>query len=161
MRGEGMRRRAVASVTRVRPESWQTGFVVRTNRVAVWVTCVMALAGAGCGSSPSRNTDAAHDANPTAADHSGWDFGSDRTGPDASTPCFVPTDCTAGQACCLTFDNAGGGTVSCQPSSLCVGDGVTTFVVCATDADCPATVRTCTLLTTLPDGRPFNICEVP
>lgn len=131
--------------------------MVRAIRVAGWVTCVMAVAVAGCGSSPSRNTDAAHDGNPTAADHPGVDFGSDRTGPDAAMPCFVPTDCTAGQACCLVFDNAGGGTVSCQPSGLCVGDGTTTFIACAVNDDCPA-MSACTFLTMLPDGRSFNIC---
>ena len=124
----------------------------------------MALAIAGCGSSPSQRNDASSDAMPssdgTSTDHPGADGGSnDHTiGPDGP-PCFVPAECPTGMACCLMFESSGAGVVICQEKALCTGDGVSTFVACATGADCPAAAPTCTFLTLLPSGRDLNICS--
>ncbi len=84
-------------------------------------------------------------------DHPGVDGGSD------GILCFDPTDCPTGQTCCLRFENSSG-TVSCQQSALCPGDGVSTYIACATDADCPSAAMKCTFLTTALQ-RDFNICE--
>jgi len=71
-------------------------------------------------------------------------------------PCFAPTDCSAGLTCCVVFAS-NTGTISCQPS--CAGDGVMTFVVCATDADCPTAQPVCTQFATDGSGRPINVCS--
>ena len=84
-------------------------------------------------------------------DHPGVDGGSD------AIACFVPTDCPTGQRCCVRFENSIG-TVSCQESALCPGDGVTTYIACATDGDCPTVATKCTFLTSAAN-RDFNICE--
>ena len=59
------------------------------------------------------------------SDHPGADGGWD--GPairaDGPGPCFVPTDCTAGLACCVVLEG-GGGRVICPEKALCPGDGV-------------------------------------
>jgi len=85
------------------------------------------------------------------ADHPGVDGGSD------GLVCFGPTDCPTGQRCCLRFENSAG-FVSCEESALCPGDGVTTFIACATDGDCPTAGMKCTFLASAAN-RDFNICE--
>jgi len=117
----------------------------------------MAVVIAGCGGGhdfrqrPGVGLDA-------AADHVA-DRGSDgpALGSDGPMTCFVPTDCSAGQTCCVMLEG-GSGTVSCQPSALCV-PGDYTWLACATDADCPAALSKCTEIATTPEGFPFRICE--
>lgn len=93
------------------------------------------------------------------SDHPGVDGGADGPAirPDGSAPCYVPTDCPAGLTCCVVLDGSGG-VVFCQETPLCVADGVSTFVVCATDADCPAAAPTCTAFGSAPNGSAFNLC---
>jgi len=92
-------------------------------------------------------------------DHASADGGSD--GPairsDGSAPCFVPSDCPAGLTCCVVLEG-GGGVVICQEKALCAGDGVSTFVACATNVDCPAAAPSCTFFGTTPSGSDFNVC---
>jgi len=96
--------------------------------------------------------DAAGSTDNRQPDHPGVDGGSD------GLVCFGPTDCpTAGQRCCLRFENSNG-FVSCEDSALCPGDGVTTFIACATDADCPTAAQKCSFLATA-NQRDFNICN--
>jgi len=124
----------------------------------------MAMAIAGCGSSPSQCHDAMLASDAMSPDQPGADAGSDSAdgrsdGPGTDSPCFLPTDCPAGLTCCLVFDTTGGGAVSCQPSAFCVGDGQPTYIACVTAADCPAARPTCTFLAQTPNGADFNICE--
>jgi hypothetical protein len=126
------------------------------------------MAIAGCGGSPSRSIDAMRSSDAMQSgdglppDHPGGDGGAD--GPairsDGSAPCFVPTDCPAGLTCCVVLEGSGG-VVFCQETALCVADGVSTFVVCATSADCPAATPTCTSFGTAPNGSAFNLCGSP
>ena len=75
-------------------------------------------------------------------------------------PCFVPTDCPAGMRCCLVFTFSSG-VVICQASALCVGDGVSTLIACATGADCPAVAPTCMPFGSTPSGRELSVCRPP
>ena len=79
-------------------------------------------------------------------------------GSDAPTLCYAPSDCPGGQTCCLILDANGSGTVSCQPSDLCVPDDFT-WLACVMGTDCPASLPTCTQISTTPQGRPFSICQ--
>ncbi len=135
----------------------------------LWATCVMAMVIAGCGGRDPHAVDAGGDAALTRdgmrADRPGGEVGADigrdspMDGPvdgvDAGHPCFVPADCSDGQRCCLDEQDL---VVSCQPSVACPGDGVSTYVACATSADCPPARPTCTFLTSTNRGD-FNICE--
>jgi len=140
--------------------------VVRTVRAA----CVLAMAIAGCGGRDPHAVDAGDGDAPLTrdgmrADRPGVDVGPDvrvdvrMDGPvdgvDAGHPCFVPADCSDGQRCCLSVQDL---VVSCQASAACPGDGVSTYVACATSADCPPAAPTCTFLAQGPNGSPFNIC---
>jgi len=79
-------------------------------------------------------------------------------GSDAGMACFAPSDCAGGQVCCVMFNASGSGVVSCQPSALCVPDDFT-WLACAVGTDCPASLPTCTEISTTPQGRPFSICR--
>ena len=109
-----------------------------------------------------QSRDAMQSSDAIPPDHPGADGGSDGPAirPDGPAPCFEPADCPAGLTCCLMLE-ANVGMVFCQEEALCVGDGVSTFVVCATSADCPPAQPTCTPFGTAPDGRPFNLCGSP
>lgn len=112
---------------------------------------------AGCGSGRSHSSDArlGSDAplgSDTMPDRPATDRGPDDT---MSALCFGPTDCPGGLTCCVTF-NATDGRVGCQAS--CIGDGVTTLIVCATAADCPPAEPACVLLT-VTQGRDFDVCQ--
>jgi hypothetical protein len=72
-------------------------------------------------------------------------------------PCFKPTDCPPGIACCAMINADGTGTVSCRVQSLCV-PSASTYVACASDGDCPAVRPTCTALSSTPQGD-FKVCE--
>jgi len=76
---------------------------------------------------------------------------------DAKT-CFAPSECTAGQVCCFTLNTADfTGVINCQASAACASDGVSTFIVCATADDCPATRPACVNIAV---GSPaLFICE--
>lgn len=130
--------------------------MVRASWHAVSAICVVALAVAGCGSNSSRRdatagNDAMGSSDTSLTDHPGVDGGSD------GLLCFDPTDCLSGQVCCLRFENTIG-TVSCQEGALCPGDGVTTYIACATDADCPTAAQKCLFLASAAN-RDFNICQ--
>jgi hypothetical protein len=133
--------------------------VVRVSCHAVWATLVIAMAAAGCGSSPSRSSDGGQDGDAMGSNLPRRDAGLDgpAIGSDASVLCFGPNDCSAGQACCLILDSSAGGTVSCRDSALCVADGVTTFVACETIADCPPSMSECLVLASA-NNRDFKIC---
>ena len=123
----------------------------------------MAIGGCGGGSGPSQSHDAMPAIDAMSPDQPGTDGGPDGAdgrsdGPGTDSPCFVPTDCPAGMRCCLVSTSSGSLEVSCQPGAFCVGDGQTTYIACATAADCPGTRPTCTFLTLTPRGD-FNICE--
>ena len=114
----------------------------------------------GCGGSPSQRRDAMLASDAMSPDQPGADGGSDSSdGRSEATdlPCYVPANCSADLTCCLVSDSSGF-VISCQPSAFCVGDGQTTYIACATAADCPATRPTCTFLSLTPRGD-FNICE--
>jgi len=130
----------------------------------------MAMAIGACSSDANQSSDAmpsgdtmpSGDAGPP--DHPGTDGGPNdlAIGADGSgRPCFVPTDCPAGMRCCLVFTSGNVGEVSCQASALCVGDGVSTWIACATGADCPAVAPTCTPFGSTPSGYEFRLCSAP
>jgi hypothetical protein len=48
--------------------------------------------------------------------------------------CFVPSDCQTGQVCCLNYSAA---SVNCTAPPSCPGNDGNTFILCATDQDCP------------------------
>ena len=129
----------------------------------VWATCVLAMAVVvGCGGADPYAQDASRDiklnSDVSQPDHPNDSGDGPPTGSDAGpTPCLVPADCPSGQRCCLAFDN-GSGVVSCQPPALCPGDGVATYIACATSADCTTALPTCTFLTSTGKGD-FNVCE--
>ena len=130
----------------------------------------MAMAIGACSSDANQSSDAmpsgdtmpSGDAGPP--DHPGADGGPNNDlaiGADGpGRPCFVPTDCSAGIRCCVEIA-AGSGVVSCQASDLCVSDGVSTFIACATSADCPAVAPTCTPYGSTPSGDEFRLCLWP
>jgi hypothetical protein len=104
-------------------------------------------------------------------DHAAGDGGSDAVQSGDAMPdraladggsnvnaCYAPSDCPSDQTCCVMLDANGSGVVSCQPSALCVPDD-STWLACAMDADCPASLPTCTQISTTPQGRPFSICR--
>jgi hypothetical protein len=140
----------------------------------VWATCVMAIAIGGCSSDarqrsdagPSSDTLPGGDTMPSSdavpPDHPGADGGPNDLviGADGAAPCFVPTDCPAGMSCCLVF-TSGGGVVVCQASALCVGDGVSTLIACATATDCPVVAPNCVPVGSTPGGRELNVCSSP
>jgi len=70
-------------------------------------------------------------------------------------PCFQPSDCPRGIACCVSVTADGSGIVSCRPQSLC-GAGMT-YVACASDGDCPSVRPTCTPVSSTPQGE-FKVC---
>jgi hypothetical protein len=73
-------------------------------------------------------------------------------------PCFSPKDCPDGLSCCVNFSGeTGGGTVTCRPQLICLGEGA--YVACEGPEDCPFTQPACTFLTNAPNGDPFNICQ--
>ena len=120
--------------------------------------CLIATALVACGgNSPSQssdamsNTDAVVDAG--QPDHPDADAGSDAN----NIHCLVPNDCLPGLTCCLKLTpDSGAAVVSCEVS--CVPDATTTWLACATDADCPATGSKCVFLAPTNRGD-FNICE--
>jgi hypothetical protein len=70
--------------------------------------------------------------------------------------CTGPSDCDAGMVCCLQTVAL---TVSCQVPPLCPGDGVSSYLICVTDHDCPAQKPgSCNGIPGVPDGGPL-ICN--
>ena len=76
---------------------------------------------------------------------------------EIALPCFRPADCPAGLTCCLKVNPDLTGTVSCQAHLLCVS-GETTFVACASEADCPPVRPTCEAVSSTPEGD-FKVCR--
>ena len=132
----------------------------------------MAMAVASCGTRDPVRTSDAMQGSDAMLDQATTDGGSDAVqsgdapvdrsladgGPDANTLCFAPSDCPADRTCCVLLDVSGGGVVSCQPTALCVPND-TTWLACATSADCPPSLPSCTEIATAPSGRPFSICQ--
>jgi hypothetical protein len=114
---------------------------------------VIAIGIARCGGGSRSQTIDAIQSGDAMLDHPAADGGS-----DANMLCFAPSDCPAGHTCCVLVDANGGGVVSCQPSALCVPDD-STWLACVMDADCPASLPTCTQIATTPSGRPFSTCQ--
>jgi hypothetical protein len=57
--------------------------------------------------------------------------------PPAQASCFVPSDCQSGQVCCLILSPPG---ITCVAPTSCPGNDSNSYVVCATDQDCPGQV---------------------
>jgi hypothetical protein len=71
-------------------------------------------------------------------------------------PCTRPTDCDGGTVCCL--ENATE-TISCQPPPLCPGDATHSFLICASDMDCPnQQAGSCRNVDTGTTGVSLNVC---
>ncbi|HEY7370961.1 MAG TPA: hypothetical protein VIF57_02200 [Polyangia bacterium] len=73
-------------------------------------------------------------------------------------PCFQPTDCPEGTACCLNIMDFNNLTVSCKPQLLCPGDGVATLLACGSEMDCPTHAPACQVLGSAM-GKDFKVCE--
>jgi hypothetical protein len=76
---------------------------------------------------------------------------------EVALPCFTPADCPAGVACCLNVNPDGTGTVACQAEVVCLS-GSTTYVACASDADCPPVRPTCEAVSSTSQGE-FKVCR--
>jgi hypothetical protein len=85
------------------------------------------------------------------------DFGVDRCEvPPGNMPnCTTPKDCDPGMVCCFEVTAL---SLNCQPTQLCPGDGVDSYLVCDSYVDCPSQLRTsCNTIPNVPDGGP-EIC---
>lgn len=124
----------------------------------VFAFCLLATALAACGgNSPSQNSDAMPNADATPVVDAGQ---LDQPGTDANNVhCLVPNDCLPGLTCCLKLTpDSSAAVVSCEVS--CVPDTTTTWLACATDADCPATGTGTKCVFLAPTNRgDFNVCE--
>jgi hypothetical protein len=69
-------------------------------------------------------------------------------------PCFTPQECPEGMTCCLGLQTL---TVTCQPQILCTGDGVNTLRACGSEADCPFTAPSCSVIGQA-EGKDFKVC---
>ena len=86
------------------------------------------------------------------------DFAADRCEvPPGNMPnCSSPKDCDPGMVCCFEVTAL---SLNCQPTQICPGDGVDSYLVCDNYLDCPSQLRTsCNTIPGVPDGGP-QICN--
>lgn len=71
-------------------------------------------------------------------------------------PCSTPTDCDGGTVCCL---EVAAQAISCQPPPLCPGDATHSYLICASDMDCPnQQAGSCRNVGTGTTGVSLNVC---
>jgi hypothetical protein len=71
-------------------------------------------------------------------------------------PCTVPADCPSGLVCCVQLAPVPG--VTCLPPQICPGDGVTTYLACADDSQCPRIGSVCQTIGTGDNGLELRVC---